>query len=52
MDTMGAFESYVSAVDTGSLSGAARQRKMSQPAVSQSANSGTRNLVRSEIASS
>ncbi len=35
MDTMGAFESYVSAVDTGSLSGAARQRKMSQPAVSQ-----------------
>ncbi len=35
MDTMGAFESYVSAVQTGSLSGAARLRKMSQPAVSQ-----------------
>jgi len=35
MDTMGAYESYVSAVQTGSLSGAARQRKMSQPAVSQ-----------------
>lgn len=35
MDTMGAFESYVCAVQTGSLSGAARQRKMSQPAVSQ-----------------
>jgi DNA-binding transcriptional LysR family regulator len=35
MDTMGAFESYVSAVQTGSLSGAARQRKMSQPAISQ-----------------
>ncbi len=35
MDTMGAFESFVSAVQTGSLSGAARLRKMSQPAVSQ-----------------
>ncbi len=35
MDTMGAFESYVCAVQTGSLSGAARQRKMSQPAISQ-----------------
>lgn len=35
MDTMGAFESYVCAVQTGSLSGAARLRKMSQPAVSQ-----------------
>ncbi len=35
MDTMGAFESYVSAIQTGSLSGAARLRKMSQPAVSQ-----------------
>ncbi len=35
MDTMGAFESYVSAVQTGSLSGAARIRKISQPAVSQ-----------------
>lgn len=32
---MSAFESYVSAVQTGSLSGAARLRKMSQPAVSQ-----------------
>ena len=32
---MGAFESYVCAVQSGSLSGAARQRKMSQPAVSQ-----------------
>ena len=35
MDTMGAFESYVSSVQTGSLSGAARLRKMSQPAISQ-----------------
>ena len=35
MDTMGAFESFVYAVQTGSLSGAARLRKMSQPAVSQ-----------------
>ncbi|MEE9314352.1 MAG: LysR substrate-binding domain-containing protein [Rhizobiaceae bacterium] len=35
MDTMGAFESYVCAISTGSLSGAARLRKMSQPAVSQ-----------------
>ena len=35
MDTMGAFESFVSAVQTGSLSGAARLRKLSQPAVSQ-----------------
>jgi len=35
MDTMGAFESYVCAVQTGSLSGAARQRKISQPAISQ-----------------
>lgn len=32
---MSAFESYVRAVQTGSLSGAARLRKMSQPAVSQ-----------------
>ncbi len=32
---MSAFESFVSAVQTGSLSGAARLRKMSQPAVSQ-----------------
>ncbi len=35
MDTLGAFESYVSAVQSGSLSGAARQRRMSQPAISQ-----------------
>ncbi len=35
MDTMGAFESYVYAVQSGSLSGAARLRKLSQPAVSQ-----------------
>jgi len=35
MDKMGAFESFVSAVQTGSLSGAARLRKLSQPAVSQ-----------------
>jgi DNA-binding transcriptional LysR family regulator len=35
MDTMGAFESFVCAVQSGSLSGAARQRKMSQPAISQ-----------------
>jgi len=35
MDTLGAFESYVSAVRSGSLSGAARQRRMSQPAISQ-----------------
>ena len=35
MDTLSAFESYVSAVQAGSLSGAARQRKISQPAVSQ-----------------
>ena len=35
MDTMGAFESFVSVVQTGSLSGAARLRKMSQPAISQ-----------------
>ena len=35
MDTMSAFESFVCAIQTGSLSGAARQRKMSQPAVSQ-----------------
>ncbi len=35
MDTMSAFESFVCAVQTGSLSGAARLRKMSQPAVSQ-----------------
>jgi DNA-binding transcriptional LysR family regulator len=32
---MGAFESYVCAVQTGSLSGAARHRNMSQPAISQ-----------------
>lgn len=35
MDTMGAYESYVSAVQAGSLSGAARSRKISQPAISQ-----------------
>ncbi|MEE9429215.1 MAG: LysR substrate-binding domain-containing protein [Paracoccaceae bacterium] len=35
MDTLGALESYVSAVQSGSLSGAARQRRMSQPAISQ-----------------
>ncbi len=35
MDKMGAFESFVSAVQSGSLSGAARQRNLSQPAVSQ-----------------
>ncbi len=35
MDKLSAFESYVSAVQAGSLSGAARQRKISQPAVSQ-----------------
>lgn len=35
MDKLGAFESYVSAVQSGSLSGAARQRGMSQPAISQ-----------------
>ncbi len=35
MDVLGAFESYVSAVQSGSLSGAARQRRMTQPAISQ-----------------
>lgn len=35
MDTLGAYESYVSAVRLGSLSGAARQRGMTQPAISQ-----------------
>jgi DNA-binding transcriptional LysR family regulator len=35
MDKMGAFESYVSAVQTGSLSSAARSRNISQPAISQ-----------------
>ncbi len=35
MDTLGAFESFVSAVQSGSLSGAARQRRMTQPAISQ-----------------
>lgn len=35
MDKLSAFESYVSAVQSGSLSGAARQRKLSQPAISQ-----------------
>ncbi|AGI65865.1 LysR family transcriptional regulator [Octadecabacter antarcticus 307] len=35
MDMLGAFESFVSAVQSGSLSGAARQRSMSQPAISQ-----------------
>ncbi len=35
MDILGAFESYVSAVQAGSLSGAARQRRMTQPAISQ-----------------
>lgn len=35
MDVLGALESYVSAVQSGSLSGAARQRRMTQPAISQ-----------------
>ena len=35
MDVMGAYESYVSAVQSGSLSGAARQRCMTQSAISQ-----------------
>ncbi len=35
MDVLGAYESYVAAVQTGSLSAAARQRGMTQPAVSQ-----------------
>ncbi|NRA86162.1 MAG: LysR family transcriptional regulator [Rhizobiales bacterium] len=35
MDILGAFESYVSAVRMGSLSGAARQRRLTQPAISQ-----------------
>lgn len=35
MDTLGAIESYVSAVQSGSLSGAARRRRMTQPAISQ-----------------
>ncbi len=35
MDMLGAYESYVSAVQAGSLSGAARQRRMTQPAISQ-----------------
>jgi DNA-binding transcriptional LysR family regulator len=35
MDVLGAYESYVSAVRSGSLSGAARLRRMTQPAISQ-----------------
>ncbi|NOR63732.1 MAG: LysR family transcriptional regulator [Rhodobacteraceae bacterium] len=35
MDLLKAFEGYVSAVQSGSLSGAARQRGMTQPAISQ-----------------
>lgn len=35
MDKLGALESFVSAVQSGSLSGAARRRGLSQPAVSQ-----------------
>jgi DNA-binding transcriptional LysR family regulator len=35
MDILGAYQSYVSAVQSGSLSGAARQRRMTQPAISQ-----------------
>ena len=35
MDTLSALESFVSAVQLGSLSGAARQRRVSQPAISQ-----------------
>lgn len=35
MDTLGALESFVCAVQSGSLSGAARQRRISQPAISQ-----------------
>jgi len=35
MDILSAFESYISAVRSGSLSGAARQRGISQPAISQ-----------------
>ncbi len=35
MDKFGAFESFVSAVRAGSLSGAARHRAISQPAISQ-----------------
>ncbi|HHB80581.1 MAG TPA: LysR family transcriptional regulator [Aliiroseovarius sp.] len=35
MDEMGAMKSYVSAVQSGSLSGAARARRLSQPAISQ-----------------
>ncbi len=35
MDVLGALESFVSAVQSGSLSGAARLRRMSQPAISQ-----------------
>jgi DNA-binding transcriptional LysR family regulator len=35
MDKLSAFESYVSAVQSGSLSGAARLRGLSQPAISQ-----------------
>ncbi len=35
MDSLGFFESYVAAVETGSLSSAARLRRISQPAISQ-----------------
>lgn len=35
MDQLGAFQSFVAAVETGSLSGAARRRNLSQPAISQ-----------------
>ena len=35
MDKLSAFESFVCAVEVGSLSGAARQRGLSQPAISQ-----------------
>ena len=35
MDKLGAFESFVAAVQSGSLSGAARRRNLSQPAISQ-----------------
>jgi DNA-binding transcriptional LysR family regulator len=35
MDVLGAFQSYVSAVQSGSMSGAARMRRITQPAISQ-----------------
>lgn len=52
MDKLGAFESYVSAVQAGSLSGAARQLRMTQPAISQQITAlerefGTKCLLRS-----